>query len=39
MKKYEEQQNNKPNQKDNEATLTDEQKLKRMKIVFGKLKL
>ena len=39
MKKYEEQQNNKPNLKDNELTLTDEQKLKRMKIVFGKLKL
>lgn len=39
LKKYEEQQNNKPNQKDNEATLTDEQKLKRMRIVFGKLKL
>ncbi len=39
IKKYEEQQNNKPNTKDNEATLTDEQKLKRMKIVFGKLKL
>lgn len=39
IKKYEEQQNNKPNPKDNEATLTDEQKLKRMKIVFGKLKL
>ena len=39
IKKYEEQQNNKPNTKDSEGTLTDEQKLKRMKIVFGKLKL